>query len=121
VNDLQKSFVELWERETKGKIEDKDLYPQQKPVGNVAMRALEGTNEGGINPLYVTFLSAISCAESNVHITMAYFVPDVQLIDALKDAAKRGVDVKLILPAAPTAGSSSMPGARSTTTCWKPA
>ncbi|MEO8135444.1 MAG: phospholipase D-like domain-containing protein, partial [Betaproteobacteria bacterium] len=27
-----------------------------------------------------------------------YFVPDPQLLDALKDAARRGVDVKLILP-----------------------
>jgi len=38
-------------------------------------------------------------AETEVHITMAYFVPDPQLLDALKDAARRGVDVKIILPA----------------------
>jgi cardiolipin synthase len=29
---------------------------------------------------------------------MAYFVPDPQTIDALTQAARRGVDVKLILP-----------------------
>jgi len=29
---------------------------------------------------------------------MAYFVPDGQVIDALKQAAHRGVDVKVILP-----------------------
>ena len=98
VNDMQKSFVELWERETKTRVEDRDLYPQQKPVGNLAIRSLEGTSDSGFNPLYVTFMSAISSAESAVHITMAYFVPDPQLVDALKDAAKRGVDVKLILP-----------------------
>jgi cardiolipin synthase len=30
--------------------------------------------------------------------TNSYFVPDRQTVDALKDAAKRGVDVKIILP-----------------------
>jgi cardiolipin synthase len=30
--------------------------------------------------------------------TNAYFVPDHQTVDALTDAAKRGVDVKIILP-----------------------
>jgi cardiolipin synthase len=99
VNDLQKSFVALWEKETKQKLADADLYPQQKPEGPLAMRAIEGTaDQQGLNPLYVTFISAISSAESSVHITMAYFVPDEQLIRELKAAARRGVDVKLILP-----------------------
>ena len=35
-----------------------------------------------------------------MHLTNAYFVPDPQLLEALKDAARRGVDVKLILPSA---------------------
>jgi cardiolipin synthase len=33
-----------------------------------------------------------------VYLTIAYFVPDPQLLKALTDAAGRGVDVKLILP-----------------------
>jgi len=98
VNELQKSFVDLWEKETKQKLDPATVYPQQKPVGSLAMRALEGTSDAGPNPLYVTFMSAIFCAESSIHMTMAYFVPDPQLIDALKAAAKRGVDVQLVLP-----------------------
>ena len=50
------------------------------------------------NLLYETLLSAISRAEHSVHITNAYFVPDSQLVRVLQDAAKRGVDVRLILP-----------------------
>ena len=98
VNDMQKSFVELWEKETKQKLPDADLYPQQKPVGSLAIRAIEGTSDDGPNPLYITFMSAIFSAESKIHMTMAYFVPDTQLIEALKAAARRGVDVRLILP-----------------------
>jgi cardiolipin synthase len=34
----------------------------------------------------------------SVHLTNAYFVPDPRLVGALQDAARRKVDVKLILP-----------------------
>jgi cardiolipin synthase len=88
----------VWEREKKEKLSEAELLPQQKPIGSLAMRAIEGTTDQGINPLYVTFISAIASAESEIHITMAYFVPDRQLLDELKAAARRGVDVKLVLP-----------------------
>jgi len=37
-------------------------------------------------------------AEHSVHLTNAYFVPDAQILKAFADAARRGVDVKIILP-----------------------
>ena len=43
-------------------------------------------------------LAAIAGATDTIHITMAYFVPDPQLLQALKDAAARGVEVVLVLP-----------------------
>jgi cardiolipin synthase A/B len=62
------------------------------------VRAITSASDDKSNPLYVTLVSAITSAETQVHITMAYFVPDPQLLDALEDAARRGVDVKIILP-----------------------
>jgi cardiolipin synthase len=41
---------------------------------------------------------AIIEAKKSIHITSAYFVPDDQVINALCAAARRGVDVKLVLP-----------------------
>jgi cardiolipin synthase len=41
---------------------------------------------------------AINEAKKSIHITSAYFVPDQNTIDALCAAAKRGVDVRLVLP-----------------------
>jgi cardiolipin synthase len=43
-------------------------------------------------------VSAITFAENSLYLTNAYFAPDPQIIEALTDAAKRGVDVKIILP-----------------------
>jgi cardiolipin synthase len=48
--------------------------------------------------MYATLISAIRSAETNVYLTSAYFVPDPQLVESLKEAAMRGVDVKLVLP-----------------------
>ena len=96
VNDLQKTFIAGWEKGTKEKL-GAELLPRPQTAGPLAMRAIEAGDQP-INPLYVTFISAISSAESAVHITMAYFVPDPQLLAELKEAARRGADVKLVLP-----------------------
>jgi cardiolipin synthase len=49
---------------------------------------------------YATVLSAINTATRSVWITSAYFVPTHQEKAALAAAAKRGVDVRLLLPSA---------------------
>jgi cardiolipin synthase len=43
-------------------------------------------------------VAAITFAERYIHLTNAYFVPDKQILNAFTDAARRGVDVKIILP-----------------------
>jgi cardiolipin synthase len=44
------------------------------------------------------YVSAIKKSQDFVHMTMAYFVPDRQSKNVLREAARRGVDVKLVLP-----------------------
>lgn len=43
-------------------------------------------------------LHAIDTSTTSVHLTMAYFAPGQEMIDALCEAAQRGVDVRLVLP-----------------------
>jgi len=50
------------------------------------------------NPIYVTLISAVVSSETNVYITDAYFAPDHQMLHALEHAARRGVDVRLLVP-----------------------
>ena len=58
-----------------------------------------GSSPGEANRItFILYVSAITFAEHSLHMTNAYFVPDHQTVDALTDAAKRGVDVKIILP-----------------------
>lgn len=57
-----------------------------------------GSKPGDPEPrIYRTLLTAIGGAKRSVHLTMSYFVPDPQTVHFLTAAAKRGVDVTLIL------------------------
>ena len=99
VGELQRAFVESWARQThEPPLEGPAYFPTLKPEGPLVVRAITSAPDNEVNPLYVTLVSAIAASESQVHITMAYFVPDRQLLGVLEDAARRGVDVKLILP-----------------------
>jgi cardiolipin synthase A/B len=49
-------------------------------------------------PIRNMYIAAINAAEHAILITNAYFVPDHHLLNALKAAAKRGVDVRVLVP-----------------------
>lgn len=48
--------------------------------------------------IYAMLLNAIDTATRSVYLTMAYFAPGPDMVDALCEAAQRGVDVRLVLP-----------------------
>lgn len=51
-----------------------------------------------LNPTYAALLAGIDAAVESVHLTMAYFAPGEDFVAALARAARRGVDVSLVLP-----------------------
>lgn len=48
--------------------------------------------------LYKRLLRRIDNAKQRIWITNAYFVPDSYLLNKLRDAAQRGIDVRILLP-----------------------
>lgn len=49
-------------------------------------------------PIRDMYIAAIDEAEQSILLTTAYFVPDHMLLDALKAAVRRGVDVRVLVP-----------------------
>ena len=94
---LQWSFVNNWVRQEGGDLPQRDYFPRLAPAGDKFVRVL-ATDPGSNSEIYKSLMVAINEAKKSVHITSAYFVPDQQVVDALIAAAKRGVDVKLVLP-----------------------
>jgi len=48
--------------------------------------------------IYRALLSAIRNAKNYIYLSTPYFIPDIPLYRALRAAAKRGVDVRIIVP-----------------------
>lgn len=98
VAELQKLFMNTWEKQHGAPLAAKDYFPALTAQGNEIVRAIGSTPDDPYSLMYLTLISAIGNAEKQVYLTNAYFVPDPQLLKSLIDAAGRGVDVKLILP-----------------------
>ncbi len=99
VADLQKIFMGAWQSQDGGPLQARNYYPIQKPQGQQLVRVIGSSPDESYSRIYGTLISAIHHAQTSIRITNAYFVPDEQLLDALEHAARRGVDVSLILPA----------------------
>ena len=99
VAELQKLFIETWEKQQGPPLPERRYFPRLARQGSEVVHAIGGSPDEPYSLIYATLISAIDNAESEVLLTSAYFVPDPQLIASLKGAAARGVDVKIVLPA----------------------
>ena len=97
VAECQKLFLAHWASQQGRPLSQRNYFPPQQKQGDEVVRII-GTSPGDSSLIYITLISAINNADSNIYITDAYFGPDSQIIDAMKSAAGRGVDVRLLLP-----------------------
>lgn len=67
-------------------------------VGNVLAQLIPSAPQVTAHVIYNTLVTVIHRANKYVQITTPYFVPDEALLSALTTAAKRGVEVTLIVP-----------------------
>jgi len=99
VAEFQKLFFDSWSKQKGPKLPERNYFPEQKEKGNALVRVV-GSTPGETNRIpFIVYVSAITFAEHSIHMTNSYFIPDKQIVKALTDAARRGVDVKIIIPA----------------------
>src|SRR5262245_1487650 len=101
VAECQKLFLEHWMNQRGRPLSPRRYFPTLSEQGNDIVRII-GFAPGQLSLIYVTLISAINNAETNVYITDAFFAPDAKMLDAMESAARRGVDVKLLVPGANT-------------------
>lgn len=93
---LQMVFIDGWESQKAGELVERNYFPQLQPAGDRIVRVLASSPVSN-HEIYRAYVMAMQQATKSIHLTAAYFVPDVQIVAALKDAAARGIDVKLVL------------------------
>ena len=98
VAEFQKLFMDTWAGQKGPELSKRNYFPTLKQQGNHLVQVV-GSTPGQENRItYIMYVSAFAYAETFIHLTSAYFVPDEQTVEALTEAARRGVDVKIILP-----------------------
>ncbi|HKD65878.1 MAG TPA: phospholipase D-like domain-containing protein [Candidatus Binataceae bacterium] len=97
VAQFQHLFVDEWRYQKGAPLGSRNYFPHLEPKGTAIVRVIGSVPER-FSLIYITLLSAIVNSQTNVHITDAYFAPDRQILHVLEHAARRGVDVRLLLP-----------------------
>lgn len=91
-------FVDHWREQGGPELGETDVALSPPTDGDDVIRVL-GSEPGELAPrYYATLLSAMRIAEQRLWITAAYFVPTHQEKSAITKAARRGVDVQLLVP-----------------------
>lgn len=103
VQAMQWLFVQAWIEQDADDLRDAKYFTQVAPAGDKVVRVLGSRPEGRFE-IYKALLLAMQEAKKSIHITCAYFVPDDQTMQALTDAARRGVEVQLVLPSVSDSG-----------------
>ncbi len=98
VAQLRSLFMAHWIQQDGRAPPDAAALPPVAPQGGELVRIIGSRPDEGPPRYYATLLSAIRTAQRRIWLTAAYFVPTHQEREDLIDAARRGVDVRLLLP-----------------------
>ena len=101
VQSLQEAFVEHWREATGVLLGGKDYFPYPPVTVKdvpVLAQVVRSSPLQGNDAMYRVFLQAISSARTSILISTPYLLPGEQLTEALLDAVRRGVRVRVLIP-----------------------
>lgn len=104
VDALQLSFIHDWNSQAKREqLEyNKRYFPNNAyQGGNVSMQLAVSAPSDNWHQIEFGYMKMIMNAKKSIYMHSPYFIPDKGFINALRIAAKSGVDVRLIIPCKP--------------------
>ena len=99
--DLKRAFADFWNlnRRRLFGTSERPLLLETASTWEPTIRFHRNVPRLWVFPIRAMYLDAITRASRNIWMTTAYFLPDPDFADALMDAARRGVDVRVLIPA----------------------
>jgi cardiolipin synthase A/B len=99
--DLKRAFADFWNLNRRRRIRasERPLLLETASTWEPTIRTHRNVPRLWMFPIRSMYLEAFARASRNIWMTTAYFLPDQDLVDALVEAAGRGVDVRLLIPA----------------------
>ena len=96
---LQTGFAQNWLQTTGELVSGPLYYPLIEPAGPLALQTILSSPEVGASTARIMYYLSIICARRSIYIANPYFVPDAAARDALVEAKKRGVAVRIMVAA----------------------
>jgi cardiolipin synthase len=99
--DLKRAFADFWNlnRRRRLRSSERPLLLETASTWEPTIRFHRNVPRLWMFPIRSMYLEAITRANRNIWMTTAYFLPDPDFADALTAAARRGVDVRILIPA----------------------
>jgi len=101
VHELQYSFLRDWYFMTETSPDElltEQCFPPLETAGTAQARIIDSGPSSQIPLALETFFNSFVIAQKQLLIVTPYFVPTRDIIQALRSAAQRGVDVRLVVP-----------------------
>jgi cardiolipin synthase A/B len=98
VAQMQAVFADNWVKATGVVLHGEAYFPSIAVAGSGAAQMFASSPSGGSESMELMYLLIINAAERSIELSSAYFVPDEISRDAIVDALKRGVKVRIITP-----------------------
>ncbi len=98
--DLKRAFADFWNLNRRRRIRasERPLLLETASTWEPKIRVQRNVPRLWMFPIRTMYIEAINRASRNVWLTTAYFIPDQDFVDAMTAAARRGVDVRLLIP-----------------------
>jgi len=96
VSELLSFFLSTWKK-AEGPEMDLTRQPRRRDSNDPAVQVAASHLRRGRRTVRHAYGDGIRDARSHIFITNAYFLPTVRLLNALRQAAKRGVDVRVMV------------------------
>ncbi|MGF6413821.1 cardiolipin synthase [Paraburkholderia sp. MM5482-R1] len=102
VGHMQAVFMDNWIKATSSVLHGPEYFPhidaEPKGAGQGLAHMFSSSPSGGSDDMQLMYLMAITAATRSLQLASAYFVPDKLTINAIVEAAKRGVKVQIVTP-----------------------
>ncbi len=100
VHAIQSAFSENWVEVTGKLFVGDDVFPPLEPAGEVEAHMASMKPEGSAPAVKILHHIVICCARKRLWVQNPYFIPEPDAVTAFTQAVKRGVDVRVMVPAA---------------------
>ncbi len=98
VAEFQRIFLDTWHHQEGPPLPQRNYFPAAAGQGDSLVCAVASGRGVKSDIMYSMYHAVISSAYKKIYLTNAFFIPNKATLEAFIEAAKRGVDIRLIVP-----------------------